>query len=367
MWTSADGLDVQVRVAVHAVRRIPGATVLDWSVTPLRAPHFTAGDAIPSSVDLGLTRWRQDNLNVFLMDVPTRQVYRPLTVAQAGLVHCLCTSLRLAQRQMRIGQTRLLQVSYPELPPDLTAIDVDVTTVPIFFHVPVTAAGFVPQATSPTDLARAADIVSVAATTRAFPYAGGGQRIIVSVDEVVASSTFTSVKWTIQTLTDGAGLQLAHAPPLAAADAVARLDNPLSASGPQVILRGRRTARLSYRQATVDRQSPMVRECLCTDLRVWSSALRASQQLASVVTNLPPLPIGAEQVDVAFPGLAALKDIRLTSASDGTVRSALALRRSLPTYRPEQTPAGWSVDRWPTPVPNQQMRAYSATVDRLVS
>ncbi len=366
VWTSADGLDVQVRIAVHAVRRVPGATVLDWSVTPLRAPHFTAGDAIPSSVDLGLTRWHEDNLNLFLVDVSDRHVYRPLTVARPGRPRCLCTSLVLAAHQMRIGQTRLLQISYPELPPDVASIDVDVATVPIFFHVPVTAAGFVPQATSPTDLARAADTLSVAASTRAFRYAAGGQRFIVSVDEVVASNTFTAVRWTIQTLTDGAGLQLANAPPFAAADAVAELDNPVSASGPHVILRGRRAADLSYRQATLSRQDGQARECLCTDLRVWSSALRGAQQLASVATTLPPLPIGAEQVDVTFPGLAALKGIRLTSASDGTVRSAVPLRRTVRTYRPDQTPSGWSVDRWPTPVPRNQLHAYDATVDRLV-
>ena len=29
VWTSADGFDVQARLAVHAVRRISGATVLD--------------------------------------------------------------------------------------------------------------------------------------------------------------------------------------------------------------------------------------------------------------------------------------------------------------------------------------------------
>ncbi|MET1007126.1 MAG: hypothetical protein ABWX96_16375, partial [Propionibacteriaceae bacterium] len=40
VWTSADGHDVQVRIGVHAVRRISGATVLDWSVTPLKVPDL---------------------------------------------------------------------------------------------------------------------------------------------------------------------------------------------------------------------------------------------------------------------------------------------------------------------------------------
>jgi hypothetical protein len=41
-WTSADGLDITMRLAVHAVRRVPGGTVLDWSVTPLHGSGFPA-------------------------------------------------------------------------------------------------------------------------------------------------------------------------------------------------------------------------------------------------------------------------------------------------------------------------------------
>src|SRR5512133_3253883 len=54
IWTTAEGLRVTVRFAVHAIRRIEGATVLDWSVTPLRAPGLQTGDRLPSRLDLGL-------------------------------------------------------------------------------------------------------------------------------------------------------------------------------------------------------------------------------------------------------------------------------------------------------------------------
>ena len=40
IWVSGGRLPVTIRFAVHAVRRIEGATVLDWSVTPLRATGF---------------------------------------------------------------------------------------------------------------------------------------------------------------------------------------------------------------------------------------------------------------------------------------------------------------------------------------
>jgi hypothetical protein len=60
VWTSADGLGVQVRIGVHAVRRISGATVLDWSVTPLAAPHLQPGDPVPAHLDLALSRPSDD-------------------------------------------------------------------------------------------------------------------------------------------------------------------------------------------------------------------------------------------------------------------------------------------------------------------
>ena len=56
VWTTGDGLDVTVRFAVHAVRRIPGATVLDWSVTPISSPVARFGDALPAHLDLGLSQ-----------------------------------------------------------------------------------------------------------------------------------------------------------------------------------------------------------------------------------------------------------------------------------------------------------------------
>ena len=41
---------------MHAVRRAPGLTVLDWSVTPLSAPDRQTGDEVPPGFDLGLDR-----------------------------------------------------------------------------------------------------------------------------------------------------------------------------------------------------------------------------------------------------------------------------------------------------------------------
>src|SRR5689334_9354035 len=68
IWTTGEGLNVTVRFAVQAVRRIPGATVLDWSVTPLSAPGRALGDVLPSGVDLGLSRAGEGDVNVLLLD-----------------------------------------------------------------------------------------------------------------------------------------------------------------------------------------------------------------------------------------------------------------------------------------------------------
>src|SRR4029450_5770373 len=78
VWTSADGLDITMRIAVHAVRRVAGGTVLDWSVTPLHGPGLPPNDPVPRRVDLGLTRPGEGYPNILLVDASRSRVYRPL-------------------------------------------------------------------------------------------------------------------------------------------------------------------------------------------------------------------------------------------------------------------------------------------------
>jgi hypothetical protein len=115
-WTSADGLQIQVRIAVHAVRRVGGATVLDWSVTPIEGPNLRPGDLLPDEFDLGLSRPDEAVPKVLLIDAPSRSVYRPLR-SKREPYHCLCTSIEASQREMRIGVTRLLQIASPTCRP----------------------------------------------------------------------------------------------------------------------------------------------------------------------------------------------------------------------------------------------------------
>ena len=156
VWTSADGLGVQVRIAVHALRRISGATVLDWSVTPLKAPNLRPGDAVPPTLDLGLSRRDDQRPRIYLLDSRDDELYRPL-VSATGRPRCVCTPLSPAQRRLRIGHTTLLQVAFPALPAATSAIDVVIATVPPFGQVPVTRAGHIPVAAQPTELGRPGD------------------------------------------------------------------------------------------------------------------------------------------------------------------------------------------------------------------
>ena len=84
LWTSDEGLALTVRIAVHAVRRIPGATVLDWSVTPLSGAGLNNGEPVPASFNLGLTRFGEDTVNIFLFDARRGQVHRPADPDRPG-------------------------------------------------------------------------------------------------------------------------------------------------------------------------------------------------------------------------------------------------------------------------------------------
>ena len=154
IWTSADGLDITMRIAVHAVRRVAGGTVLDWSVTPLHGPGLQPNDPLPRTFDLGLTRPGEGYPNILLVDAARSRVYRPLTL-KGSASGCLCTPVTVVQQNLRIDYTTLLQVAFPPLPNDLAAIDVQLATVPPFWQVPVTPAGMLPLASYATELTRA--------------------------------------------------------------------------------------------------------------------------------------------------------------------------------------------------------------------
>jgi hypothetical protein len=365
VWTSADGLDITMRIAVHAVRRVAGGTVLDWSVTPLHGPGLRPHDPVPKMLDLGLSRPGEGYPSIILVDAPRSRVYRPLTLKDSAS-RCLCTSVTLAERNLRIDHTTLLQVAFPPLPNDVATVDVDLATVPPFWQVPVTPAGMLPLASHPTELTRPAEATSVLASTKAFWYPPARQHYLVMINGVYSSSTSTSIAWTILSLDPGRGLHTAASPPLADAEPPERSYNPISAGGPRLSLgSGIYRARLVTTKFT----GRGALECLCTDLRIGTDALRRIGQQMSAVTTFPPLPAGTPKVDIVLPGLTALTDVAVSHAPDSTFRSAGPAVRGVGfwTYRANQPSAGWVPRDWPTPVPRPyQMRDARATVDTIV-
>ena len=366
VWTSADGLDVQVRFAVHAVRRVDGGTVLDWSVTPIRASNLRPGEAVSDAVDLGLSRRWESSANVLLVDARSRKVYRPLARAPDS-DYCLCTPIWLAQRTLRIGVTTLLQVAFPELPDALRTVDVDIPTVPQFWRVPVTPVGQVPVANRVTDLARPAEVQSRVARSAMFRYGRSEQVFRVRVHRVVAGGTFASLEWAIASVTGGAGVEAASAPPFAGADAATvTAHNPVAASGPMLRVDGGTTLR--SRAMTTRLTSGEADECLCTDLRSWTAVLRRPDKVATVVTNYPALPRGTQQVEVVFDGLDPMK-LTVTPASDATINTAGPVPTNSKFWRLRRNDPrpGWKTGDWPTPVPTRaELERYTPTVDRLV-
>lgn len=374
IWTSGEGLQVTTRLAVHAVRRIAGATVVDWSVTPLSVPGLSVGDDVPTSVDLGLTRESAGDVNVFLLDPGAGKVYRPLHQRSRGqLSGCLCSPLWVAQLSLRVGETRMLQAAYPELPPSLRFVTVDLVTVTPFWHVPVTPVDQVPTATAPTDLLRAAETAEPLATSTAFGYADQPPDRLQQIEivSVTRGAGITSVQWTLTSLTEQPNFNiLPPGPPV-----TARLPADLaavslsSASGPQ-LRGGGSSALLRARWMTTRVQNRGYLECLCTDFGLWASSLRQQDGSATVTTNFPALPDDVDAVDVVLPEVGVIAGLPVAGGADAARRSGPAMRyQGEPwTYRMSNPPRGWRTQDWPTPVPaTAQLSQYTATIDDLVA
>src|SRR5215218_145346 len=218
IWTTGEGLRVSVRFAIHAIRRIEGASILDWSVTPLTAPRLRAGEQLPGRVDLGLTSQAAGDGNIVLSDGAGR-VYRQLThTSRAEFNRCLCSPIWAAQLGLRLGETRMLQLTFPELPADVEFLDVSLANVPSFWHVPVSPLGQAPLATRPTNLGRPAEQVKPVASPLPFSFPWRqGQMQNIQIRQIVASPTSTSLEWTINSYTDQPSISMiAYGPPVAA-------------------------------------------------------------------------------------------------------------------------------------------------------
>jgi hypothetical protein len=370
IWTTAEGLQVTVRFAVHAIRRIEGASVLDWSVTPLSAPELRTGERLPGRVDLGLTSQAAGDGNIVLSDGAGR-VYRQLThISRAEFNRCLCSPIWATQLGLRLGETRMLQLTFPELPADVKFLDVSLANVPIFWHVPVSPLGEAPLATRSTNLGRPANRITPVAKPQPFSFPWRKGRLQdIEIRQIVASPTFTSLEWTINSRTDQPSISLiAYGPPVAATvpDGVLVVSQE-SASGPQLrASTGPRGPLLKAQWMTARLQGKDFYECLCTPIGIWAASLRKVGGAATVTTTFPPLPANTTKVDVVLPGVATLRDLAVVRAPDTATRLRDSVKVSARywTYDVNAPPNGWSTWDWPTPTPDPvQLRSYNTFVE----
>jgi hypothetical protein len=373
-WTSAEGQQVTSRIAVHAVRRAPSMTVLDWSITPLSAPNRRLGDELPPGFDLGLDSTTAGGVNIVLLDPRGKKVYRPLSHQSRNIYRCLCTPIWAAQATLRLGETRLLQVAYPALPKRVRIVDVVATTLPPFGRVPVSAAGSVPTATHPADLARPPEPAEPLTAPQYFQTddsAPTRRTATLRVDEVLAGHDSTTVRWTLRSMSaQPAFLVVPLGPPLAAtppADAPVISTN--AASGPTLAPAHRKP--MTARWMTGDYAGRPFLECLCTNLDIWAIGLRTAGGTAQLVTVYPALPRGTDRVDIVLPEVANLSGLRVTRAPDGATRVGPPTRAPESTgwtYDEKRPPLGWSSDEWPTPLPDPaQLDDHDASIDQLTS
>jgi len=372
-WTTAEGLNISTRFAIHAVRRLQDATVVDWSVTPLSAPGYARGANLPSWVDIGLSRSSEGDVNMFLVDAPDGKVYRTLSHQSRRLFNrCLCTPLWLAQQGLRIGETRLLQATFPPLPDTLGFIDVDMINLAPFGHIPVTPIGEVPTALHPTDLARPPAGARTTLGQQVFRYRQEPRRVqSISIDRVVASPDGTSLELTIKSVTDQSTFILEPAMSPIGGILPENVDvlDPDVVSGPMIRPAGIPAAkplRVSWMTAAVAGRKAY--ECLCSSLGLWAGSLRRQGGQASVASNFPALPAGTQAVDVILPGVATLPGIPVVNAADPATRLGPPKPSAGDTwsYFSDDPPRGWTTAQWPTPLPEpDQLKNYRFFIESI--
>jgi hypothetical protein len=361
-------IPITIRLAVHAVRRVEGATVLDWSVTPIGAPDTAFGDSLPST-ELGLEPTNRAAAGQ-LIDPTAGQVYQPLRHRSRRVFnHCLCTPLIRLQPNLRIGETRLLQTTFPALPRSLEFVDVSLSTVAPIRHVPVSPVGTVPTALAPTDLARPDEVVAPGPDKIDFANPSRSkQRQRIQVTRVLVAPGRSTLEWTLTSLDDQASRVLAYGPPVSGnpPDGV-EVVNFSPANGAVLHSGSRRLTNLWARTRVNNRTAY---ECQCSEIGLWASGLGNDGVTVGLVTNYPALPEGTRTVDVEFPGFGTLRGVAVAEVGDGAANLGPPQRVETGqwTYSLENLPYGWPTSEWPTDTPDTSGLAdYENAIEPLLT
>jgi hypothetical protein len=293
-----------------------------------------------------------NGISVVLIDAVQQRAYRPLSHLDRKVHYrCLCTPLWAAQATLHIGETRLLQITYPSLPTSVRHVDVFASTLPVFSRIPVTEEGWVPGSTGPVDLARAPAPTrpltgpTLVSTSAGKPYRTASLR----VEEIVGGAGVTTVRWTLRSVTDQVAIWLVPLRPPLAAEVPRGINvlTPSAPSGPLIVAGG--SGPLPARWITGHTEGRSYLECLCSNLDTWAQGLYEAGASAQLVTAYPALPKGVTRVDVTLPGVAKLRSLPVSAATDDGTKDAPPLRAEVDTwtYDDADPPRGWSSDTEP--------------------
>ena len=335
-------------------------------MTPLSGGDLGANDAVPSSLNLGLSRFGEGNTNVFLLDSAARRLYRPLTRRGPGLQSCLCTPVWLVQRELRIGHTTLLQT--PTLGCRTTFSPLTSTSPPCRSLLGADEPGRDGAGGGdPTDLTR--------------PVTGCGRRQHSRVHlparppavhhhyrHRLRQQHLHLDRWSIQSTDSGLGLEAADRPPFADDRPPPTAYNPISASGPQALINGR--------------GQPPIRARLATTKLAGRGALDCCARSAALGDGHAPSRSAGECRHPPARHFGGLVDGGHRAARTGNLvrrrphrrsRFHLPIGRRLPVrpnywaVAPGESHPGWDSAAWPTPLPRpDQLTDFRATVDEMV-
>ncbi|QGN33677.1 hypothetical protein [Microlunatus sp. Gsoil 973] len=346
--------DPPLRVALHALRRTPGGTLLDWSVTPLQVVGLRVGDPVDAHSTAAALVAAAGTFRIIDGDRGT--VYRPLISTRSGRYVGSAPAGGL-----RIGVTSLLQIAFGALPPTLHSVSVELPGVELFTDVPVPDPGRYFGPTRAVDLARSPDVDEVIRWSPAFVYhAAGGQRFRIGIVAVESASDATSIVWSIWSITDGDGLRGAAGPPIT--DRHDALGHRSTASGLRLIPAGSARAITVWHESTGPEGGGDA-FCLCTDLRTAPTDLSRARRSITVVSNLPPLPLRTQFVDVVLPGVGRMQHIPVSESLDSSSQVAGAIQD---VSGEVEAPSGrWEAatgNTWPPPRPSRDVLRHTREV-----
>lgn len=342
--------DPPFRVALHALRRTPGGTLVDWSITPLQVVGLRLGDPVDAHSTAAELVAAAGNFRIIDSDHGT--VYRPLISTRTGSYIGSTPAGGL-----RVGVTSLLQVAFGVLPPTLHAVSVDLPDVELFTDVPVPEPGRYFGPTRAVDLARSPDVDEVIRWSPAFGYRpAGGQRFRIGIISVQSASDATSVVWSIWSLTDGEGLRGAAGAPIT--DRHDARAHHSTAGGLQLIPAGSARPIKVWHESTDGNAV-----CLCSDLRSAPSDLSRARRSITVVSNLPPLPLRTQFVDIVLPGVGRMQHVPVSESLDSSSQVAGAIQD---VSGEVEAPRGrWEAatgNTWPPPRPSRDVLRHTREI-----